>query len=62
MRRGGERGREREEKLDPIYNTLFIELNSAMPTYFEVDWSTCKIFFYRNHKGAGEVKLIITAL
>lgn len=41
MRRGGERRRERDEKLDPIYNTLFLELNSAMPTYFEVDWSTC---------------------
>lgn len=60
MGRGGERGRETHKKWDPIYNTLFIELNSAMPTYFEVNWSTCKIF-YRNHKGAGKVKLIITA-
>lgn len=32
-----EKEREREEKLDPIYNTLFIEINSAMPTYFEVN-------------------------
>lgn len=33
---GRGKNKEREEKLDPIYNTYFTGLNSAMPTYPEI--------------------------